>query len=80
MTYHMILLIIIFNGILLSLSIILTYHLIPDSLSIQYTSLLSYCSFDFYSSTFHLLKLDFSLLRSPYEVLQLTKAYKAEPA
>ena len=80
MIYYMILLIIISNNIPLSLSIIFIYHFVSDGLLIQYINLSSYCSFDSYSSISCLLRLNFSLFRSFYKVLQLTKAYKIEPA
>ena len=79
MIYHLISFVIIFNNILLSLPITLTYYLISDSLFIQYTSLLSYYSFHSYLPISCLSGLNLFLFGLFYGVLQLMKAYKAEP-
>ena len=80
MTYYMILLVIISNNIPLNLLIALTYYLVLDNLLISYINLSSYCSFDFYSPTSCLLELNLFSFKSPYRVLQLTKAYRAKSA
>ena len=80
MTYHVILLVIISNNILLSSSIALIYHLVPDGLIIRYMSLSSYCSFEILLTNISFIRIQFSLFESSYGALQLTKAYKTKPA
>ena len=80
MTYHVILLVIISNDILLSLMIVLIYPFISDGLLIQYTSLLSYYCFEILLTNILFIRTQFSLFGLPNKALQLTKAYKAEPA
>ena len=69
MIYHIILFVIIFNNILLSLPIAFIYYLIPNNSFIQYTSLSSYCSFNFYLPISRLLKLNLFLFRLLHKVL-----------
>ena len=80
MTYHVISLVIIFNNILPSSPIALTYHLVSDGLLIQYTSPLSYCSFEILLTSISFIRTQPFLFKSPQKVLQLTKAYKVEAA
>ena len=80
MTYHVILLVIISNDIVLSLPIALTYHLVSDGSLIQYTIQLSYCSFKILLTNILFIKTRSLSFKSSYGALQLTKAYRAGSA
>ena len=80
MTYHVILLVIISNNIPLSLSITLIYYFVPNGLFIWYISPLSYRNFEFLFTNILFVKTQPFLFGSPNKALQLTKAYRVEPA
>ena len=90
--YYMISFVIIFNDISLNPSIALIYHLVFNGLTFWYISplflLLSYYSFDIYSSTFHLLRSDLlwldlvgdlGLFLKPYDCESMTGSSYSQP-